>query len=138
MYKVVLDTNVYLSALLRGGKPEIILRLSHNPFKRFELHTSLAILQELDRVLREKFLWSPMDADKETRRIADWADVVKTNKSISAIPSDESDNRILECAVKVRADFIVSGDSHLLDLKEYEGTLILTPAHFLRILEKER
>lgn len=138
MHKVVLDTNVCLSALLRGGKPEIILRFSHNPYNLFELYTSLAILQELDRVLREKFLWSPRDAEKETRRISDWVDVVRTTKSISAIPGDESDNRILECAVKVKADFIVSGDSHLLDLKEYKGIKIMRPAQFLALLEKER
>lgn len=137
MHKVVLDTNVYLSALLRGGKPEIILRLSHNPFNLFELYTSLAILQELDRVLREKFLWSPRDSEQVIRRLSDWADVVRTTKSISAIPGDESDNRILECAVKAKADIIVSGDAHLLNLKEYKGIRLLKPAQFLALLEKE-
>jgi putative PIN family toxin of toxin-antitoxin system len=56
VYKVVLDTNVYISALLRGRKPEIVLRLSSAPFKRYDLYTSQEILKELDRVLREKFL----------------------------------------------------------------------------------
>ena len=138
MYKVVLDTNVYLSALLHGGKPEKILRHSYNPQQRYELYTSIAILQELARVLTEKFLWLDRDATKEIHRIADWTDVVKTTRSISAIPNDESDNRILECAVKAKADFIVSGDSHLLDLKEYEGIRIIKPAQFLTLLEKER
>ncbi|MHB9052523.1 MAG: putative toxin-antitoxin system toxin component, PIN family [Thermoleophilia bacterium] len=136
MYKVVLDTNVYISALLRGRKPEIILRLSSAPFKRYNLYTSQAILKELDRVLREKFLWPAASRELETRRISDWADVVKPTKSISAIPNDESDNRILECAVKAKADFIVSGDSHLLNLKEYEGIRVITPAQFLKHLEK--
>jgi len=138
VYRVVLDTNVYLSALLHGGKPEKILWHSHNPQQRYELYTSIAILQELARVLIEKFLWLDRDTNKEIHRLADWADVVKTTKSISAIPSDESDNRILECAVKAKANFIVSGDAHLLDLKEYKGIRILKPAQFLTLLEKER
>ncbi|MHB8175143.1 MAG: putative toxin-antitoxin system toxin component, PIN family [Thermoleophilia bacterium] len=136
MYKVVLDTNVYISALLRGRKPEIVLRLSSAPFKRYDLYTSQEILKELDRVLREKFLWPAENRELETRRIFEWADVVKPTKTISAIPSDESDNRILECAVKAKADFIVSGDSHLLNLKEYEGISVITPAQFLKKLEK--
>ncbi|MHB9111408.1 MAG: putative toxin-antitoxin system toxin component, PIN family [Thermoleophilia bacterium] len=138
MYRVVLDTNVYLSALLHGGKPEKILWHSHNPQQRYELYTSIAILQELARVLTEKFLWLDRDTNTEIHRIADWVDVVKTTKSISAIRSDESDNRILECAVKAKADFIISGDSHLLDLKEYGGIRILRPTQFLTLLEKER
>ncbi|MHB1465244.1 MAG: putative toxin-antitoxin system toxin component, PIN family [Thermoleophilia bacterium] len=136
MYKVVLDTNVYISALLRGRKPEIVLRLSSAPFKRYDLYTSQEILKELDRVLGEKFLWPAENRELETRRIFEWADVVKPTKTISAIPSDESDNRILECAVKAKADFIVSGDSHLLNLKEYEGISVITPAQFLKKLEK--
>ena len=138
MYKVVLDTNVYISALLRGRKPEIILRLSSAPFKRYDLFTSQAILDEIDRILREKFRWHPEDARLETRRVTDWADVVKPTKRISAIPRDESDNRILECAVKAKADYIVSGDCDLLDLKEYDGIRVITQAQLLNLLEKAR
>ncbi len=137
MYRIVLDTNVYISALLRGGKPEIILKCSHNPYK-YELCTSIEILKELDRDFREKFFWSPVDRDKVTRRISYRAEVVKTTKSISAIAADEKDDRILECAIKAKADYIVSGDKHLLDLKQYKGIKILKPAQFLTLLEKER
>lgn len=138
MYRVVLDTNVYISALLRGRKPEIVIRLSSAPYKRYDLFTSPAILAELDRILNEKFHWRPEDRNLHTSRISKWADVVKPTKRITAIPAerDDSDNRILECADKAKADYIVSGDSDLLDLKEYEGIKIITPAQFLNILEK--
>ena len=138
MYRVVLDTNVYISALLRGHNPEIILRLSSPPFKRYDLFVSQAIFDEIDRVLRDKFNWLPKDIDLEKSRIADWAAVVKPTKRVSVIPPDrdDSDNRILECAVKAKADLIVSGDSHLLDLKEYEGIKIIPPAQFLKLLDK--
>ena len=137
MYKAVLDTNVYLSALHFGGKPDLILRLSRGRAKRFELYTSPAILKELATVLSyDKFLWSEPRITKTIQRIAAMADVVETRKSISVAP-DEADNRILECAVKAKVDFIVSGDSHLLGLKEYKGIRILKPAQFLALLEKE-
>jgi len=138
VYKAVLDTNVYLSALHFGGKPDLILRLSRGRTKRFELFTSPAILQELAAVLSyDKFLWSEPRITKAIQRIVAMAEVVETKKSISAAP-DEADNRILECAVKAKADYIVSGDSHLLDLKEYKDIRILKPAQFLPLLEKER
>ena len=53
------------------------------------------------------------------------------------VVTDDPDNRILECAVKAKADIIASGDSHLLDLKEYKGIRVLKPVQFLALLEKE-
>ena len=93
MYKAVLDTNVYLSALHFGGKPDLILRLSRGRAKRFELYTSPAILKELATVLSyDKFLWSEQRITKAIQRIVAMAEVVETKKSISAA-SDEADNR---------------------------------------------
>ncbi|MFQ5888074.1 MAG: putative toxin-antitoxin system toxin component, PIN family [Candidatus Hydrothermarchaeales archaeon] len=55
-------------------------------------------------------------------------------KSISAIIEDDSDNRVLECAVSGGADYIVSGDKHLLKLKNHETTKIVTASEMLKIL----
>lgn len=138
MYKVVLDTNILVSALNFGGKPELVLRSSHGRSKRFDLYLSLFILQELSVTLSNKFIWSQPRIDRAVWRLVKWAEVVQTKKSLSVISADESDNRILECAVKAKADFIVSGDSHLLALREYKGISIVKPAQFLRILEREK
>ena len=134
--KAVLDTNVLVSALHFGGNPDLLLRLSRGRTKRFDLFLSPFILNELARILTDKFYWSNLKVEKATQLLVKWGDVVTPSKSISAIPSDETDNRILECAVKAKADFIVSGDRHLLDLKKYEGIRVVTPAQFLKILEK--
>ncbi|MCL6106099.1 MAG: putative toxin-antitoxin system toxin component, PIN family [Actinobacteria bacterium] len=138
--KVVLDTNVLVSALNFGGKPRAIMAYAHGrTTKRFDLFLSPFILNELSRTLSgEKFLWSAPKIERAAQLLVKWGDVVSTKKSISAISPerDDSDNRILECAVKAQADLIVSGDSDLLDLKEYEGIKIMTPAQFLKILEK--
>jgi predicted nucleic acid-binding protein len=52
-----------------------------------------------------------------------------------AIIADDPDNRILECAVAGPADFIISGDHHLLDLENYQGIKIVNPARFLEAIE---
>lgn len=134
----MLDANILVSALNFGGKPELVLRLSHGRAKRYDFYVSPFILKELSVTLSTKFVWSQPKIDRATWRLVKWADVVQTKKSISVISACEPDNRILECAVKAKADFIVSGDSHLLDLKEYKGIRILKPAQFLTLLEKER
>ncbi|MHB1465241.1 MAG: putative toxin-antitoxin system toxin component, PIN family [Thermoleophilia bacterium] len=136
--KVVLDTNVLVSALHFGGKPRAIMAYAHGrTSKRFDLFLSPFILNELSKTLSsDKFLWSVPKIERATQLLVKWGDVVTTKKSISAIAVDDDDNRILECAVKAEADLIVSGDSDLLNLRHYEGIRIMAPAQFLRILEK--
>lgn len=136
MYKTVFDTNVYVSAAAFGGKLEILFRLSWGSHRRYKLYTSNEILKETVRVLAsDKFQFSRDEIADAVASIVDAADVVEPKTKIKVI-SDDPDNRILECAVKAKADFIVSGDSHLLDLKEYKGIRILKPAPFLALLEK--
>ncbi len=138
MYKAVFDTNVYVSAVAFGGKLEILFRLSWSPRRQFKLYTSNEILKETVRVLAsDKFQFTREEIADAVATIIEAADVVEPKTKISVV-SDEPDNRILECAVKAKADLIVSGDSHLLDLKEYKGIRILKPAQFLTLLEKER
>ncbi len=57
---------------------------------------------------------------------------IETKKNIDVITKDRSDNRILECAVEGCADFVISGDEHLLELKEFRGIEILEPNVFLK------
>ena len=130
--RVVLDTNIYVSALaLPGSLAEEALQQS--AFKRYELLLSTAILAELANVLTRKFGWDASRALEACREMADLAEVVKPTKRLKIL-SDDPDNRILECAVTGRADLIVTGDKHLLDLKRYAGISIVRLADFLRRL----
>lgn len=125
--RVALDTNIYISAILFGGLPELPIRLARS--RKITLLVSEPIIAELTGVLRTKFNWDQdriRDVEKELRVIAK---VVKTKTVISAV-SDEPDNRILECAVDGRAHLIVSGDSHLIALESYAGTRIISPRQF--------
>ncbi|MHB9112599.1 MAG: putative toxin-antitoxin system toxin component, PIN family [Thermoleophilia bacterium] len=133
--RAVLDTNVYLSAILFGGKPGEVFLLAKDEV--IKLCVSTAILAELAVKLTDKFHWPAGRVRYVIKEIGETATIVKPQKRISAVPGDESDNRILECAVEAKADYIVSGDRrHLLPLKNYKGIKIVTPAQFLKRIRK--
>ncbi|RLE07912.1 putative toxin-antitoxin system toxin component, PIN family [Candidatus Aerophobetes bacterium] len=134
--KVVVDTNVYISAILFGGNPEKIRRLSKEG--RVELLISEAIIAEVAEVLRRKFNWENWQISQTIDEIREIATLVIPRQTLFIIKKDDNDNRILECAVEGKAQYIVSGDKHhLLPLKEYQGIRILTPAQFLEAISLE-
>lgn len=136
MTKAVFDTNVYISALGFGGIPEHLLRLATGPGRQFELYASPDILKEIMKVLgSEKFQFS-RDEIVDAISAIDYATDVKNPGVRLNVIKHDPDNRILECAVKAQADFIVSGDTLLLDLGDYKGIRILKPARFLDMLEQ--
>jgi len=127
------DTNVYISAILFGGNPEKIRRLSKEG--RVELLISEAIIAEVAEVLRRKFNWENWQISQTIDEIREIATLVIPRQTLFIIKKDDNDNRILECAVEGKAQYIVSGDKHhLLPLKEYQGIRILTPAQFLEAI----
>jgi len=69
------------------------------------------------------------------KTIAKIATVIKTQPHLHLL-DDEPDNRILECAVEVKADFIVTGDKHLLSLKHFKDTNIITLSDFLETVSR--
>ncbi len=138
MYRAVLDTNAYVSAVIFGGKPETLFRLSWRPHRQFRLHASHEILKETARILAgDEFSFYREEITAVIATIAAAAEVVEPGAQVSVL-ADDPDNRVLECALAARAHFIVSGDSHLVKLGEYQGAEIVKPARFLALLEKER
>jgi len=128
--KVVLDTNIIISAIFWGGIPEKILDcLSEG---KFTLITSEQIVAEISDVL--------MDFDMPVADILIWRRYLLEN-SIIVKPTtkievcmDKKDDKFIEAANTAKADFIVSGDKHLLILKEYQQTRILKAREFLELL----
>jgi putative PIN family toxin of toxin-antitoxin system len=130
--KVVLDTNVYISAILFGGNCEEILRLSSSGL--FDIIISKAILKEVKDILHTKFKWSGIQISETISYIKEITTEIEPHLSVSIIKNDPSDNRILECAITAKADYIVTGDkNHLLPLKRYKNIRILSPSEFLRL-----
>ena len=133
--KIVLDTNILVSALVFGGKPKTVLEAVIEG--RARLILSDPLLEELKGVLEGSKFRYPQ---KATQVILDSliliADVVTPLVEIHHITRDPDDNRVLECAIEGHADFIVSGDLDLLDLGEFNGIPIESPAQFMRELGK--
>jgi putative PIN family toxin of toxin-antitoxin system len=129
MPKVVADANVYISAILFGGKPSEVRNLARQ--RKIELLLSEAILDQIARVLKRKFDWPDWQISETIEELRTSATLITPKETLKVIKEKESDNRILECAVEGKAQYIVSGDErHLLPLKEYQGIKILSPAEF--------
>ncbi|MFH1361401.1 MAG: putative toxin-antitoxin system toxin component, PIN family [bacterium] len=129
MKPVVLDTNIYISAILFGGKPREIINLARA--KKIELLISEYILWEIREVLRNKFNVPDSRLNTIEHDILFVAKLVKVTTSIRIIRAHPADNAILACAVDGGAKNIVSGDKHLLSLGEYGDIKIVSPSRFL-------
>lgn len=137
--RVVIDTNTLVSALLSPNGPPRRL-LDDARAQQFELCSSpLLIAELLDVIQREKFakrfLQSgliPLGTVAEIRRLATM--VVPTDVP-RVVANDPDDDHVLACALAANANFIVSGDKHLLGLGgHYQNIPIITPAQAMRIL----
>ena len=128
--KVVLDTNILISALGWEGKPKEIFRKALN--SEFELIISNQQLDELRRVINyPKFDFTYQQKARFLAIILEVAKVIEVSGNLDVISEDPDDNIILETAVDAGADFIVSGDEHLLKLAEYTNVKIVSAADFL-------
>lgn len=135
MPRLVLDTNVLVSAVHFGGRPEEFLLLANQG--AIELFLSPFILKETSVVLKEKLGWGKERIRHLLEAIEEVATVIEPESYLKVIRNDEADNYILACAVDAKADFLVTGDKrHLLPLKRYKGIRILTPRECLNILFK--
>jgi uncharacterized protein len=132
--RVVFDTNIYISALVipGGNAEEAYVEALRG---RFELFTSVAILTETARVLQIKFEWTEDRIRQAIQNISETATVLRPRPTLHLL-KDEPDNRILECAIAAQADWIVTGDRHLLVHKRHANSAIISLADFLAALEK--
>lgn len=129
--KAVFDANVYVSAfLIPGGLGEEAFLLALR--RHFQLYSSVPILTELARVLREKFDQPEEDIKAVLKLCSRAARVVRPTRVITVL-RDLSDNRILECAFEAQADLVVTGDRAMLKQKRFQGITIVRLADFLRM-----
>ena len=127
MTRVVLDTNVWLSALLfpRGTCDHLLKELRG---RRVSLWTSEVLLGEVSNVLRRKFNYAAHEADQVIEGIRAMAAIIDPGMRVDVIKQDEADNRVLECAVASEADRIISGDTRdLQPLGTFRGIPIISP-----------
>ena len=133
--RVVLDTNVIISALNFPGNERLVLELALRG--RFELCLSPFILEEVAGVLGRKFDWSGERSSQALRALRGGATIIDPPRLPEVIKGGHADNRVLECAVATNADYLVTGDRrHLLPLGGHEGMRILNAPRFLSFLEE--
>jgi putative PIN family toxin of toxin-antitoxin system len=129
MLKVVIDTNVFISAFyLPESRPANVVLMARR--KTILNLISPQILKEVERIIEKKLLWDNSKTEGAVRLIKNFSEEVHSQERL-AIIVDDPGNRILECAVAGQADFIISGDKHLLNLKNFQGINVVTPADFL-------
>lgn len=126
--RLVLDTNVVVSALLWGGTPRLLFEAARD--RRVELFTSTPLLAELTDILsrhkfEKKIAASLLTVDQIVDRYATLAAMVRPELTPRIAP-DPDDDVVIGTAEAAKADLIVSGDSHLLNLKSYQGISIVT------------
>lgn len=140
MLRAVLDANVLVSALIRPQGPpgQIVIRLLED--RAFALVTSRAILAEVRRALayprvRKHLVASDEELDLWVASLGLIAEPVEGRLRIRAVAEDPEDDKYIVAAVEGLAQFIVTGDAHLLALEAYEGVRIVTPRVFLALLK---
>ena len=133
--KAVLDTNVLISATLSDGPPYQILELAEDG--TITSVTSPGIIEETRDVLtRDRVPFAEEQVDDFIEKVLSVSQGVAPKTSLQVIEDDPDDDKIVECAVAAGADYIISGDSHLLSLEEYDGIPVLSPADFLDQIDR--
>ena len=134
--KVVIDTNVFVSSFF-GGKPREVIRLWMQQY--LTLCLSKDILDEYLEVLARLDLDETLMAELMSF-LSKGYNLVFTRKTpiVTIVEKDPDDNKFIECALALEAKFIITGDNHLLEVGEYNGIKILTPAEFLSQKEWEK
>jgi len=137
MLKVVCNTNVIVSAALEEESiPALLLSLGLEGKVRF--FVSLALIREYEKVLeRPKFKLGHKEIMELMEKINQKAIMVNPAKELDILEADRSDNRILECALKAKVDFIITGNKKHFPFEEFKGSKIVTPREFISKIGKE-
>ncbi|MDP3724683.1 MAG: putative toxin-antitoxin system toxin component, PIN family [bacterium] len=123
--RIVLDTNIFIAAALRGGFSEAVLEMVVDG--QVVLVSSEEILDELQEKLSRKFSWEEEDIDIFVRRMREISIMVLPKGEMDVITRDPDDNKILACAVAGEANLIVTADKDLLKLKRFRRIGITHP-----------
>ncbi len=135
MRKIVLDTNVLISGVIASGHSASILDAIRR--EEFKLVTSAHMLEEFSDVISRRHIARkyPKAAEKAEDLLdflRAFAIIVPGNPDELQISADRDDDYVLACALEGEAEYIVSGDPHLLDLKSYKSVPIVTPHEFVK------
>ena len=136
---VVLDTNVWVSAMIWGGLPAEIIKAAEN--HQISITISEEIVEEINHtlqyhLLREIYEMTGLNREQLMALVLQIGKLAQVTSKLKIVKADPSDDKFIECASASGAEFIVSGDKHLLEVKKYEKTRILSVGEFMKILKQ--
>jgi uncharacterized protein len=134
--RVTADTNVLVSGLMfQRGKPFEFLRMAVEG--EIAVAVSPPIISEMLNVLDRKFGIGAREVNEYWDTVRAATRLVHPTLTVDVVHEDRDDNKILECAVAAGSQYLVTGDKHLLRLRQYEGIQIVTVSDFLDIAKSQ-
>lgn len=140
MTRIVLDTNVVISAgISTDGNPALIFEMLI--LEDVKNYTTQDIIDEIKEVLlrpRITKIISLVEQEFIIGIFEKFSEKIAVGIKFQEIKDDPDDNKFLECAVSASADYIISGDNHLLKLHKFRGIKIITPAEFVKLMTRAK
>ena len=131
--KIVLDANIFISSFFWGGNPRMVLERVIT--RTDELLITKEILDEIEEVLnRPKFHVGKNEIEYYLQSIEEIAHKIVTKNRLTKASRDKADNKYIECGIAGKANYIISGDIHLLEIREYDNLKIVTAKEYLEII----
>ncbi|MGA1822372.1 MAG: putative toxin-antitoxin system toxin component, PIN family [Thermoplasmatota archaeon] len=131
---VVMDTNIFISGIFWEGNEEKILDLCMDG--EITNYTSPDILEELDRVLHyNKFSLDKLEIERILHIYISISKIIVPQRIPDIMTEDPTDNKFIECAISSNADYLLTGDKHLLEIRDDLDIKILKAVEFLKLIE---
>ena len=124
--KITTDTNFLVSATQwdNSSANKILVKLINIDS---EIFTTQEILDEFRKVLKKYFNYELEKIENIIQKVLTFLTLVEPDEKLEVVKEDIDDNKIIECAVKSKSDYILSYDNHLLKIREYNGIKIIRP-----------
>jgi putative toxin-antitoxin system toxin component, PIN family len=134
--RAILDTNVLISAVIATGTPHEVVVAGYSG--EYQILVSVATLMEFRETLHkypDRFGLSEAEIQTEVETLRYFAEFVEPDVEFDIVDADPDDNKFLEAAVAGNAEYVVSGDQHLLDIEGFRGIEIVTPRTFYETVQ---
>ena len=132
--RIVLDANIFVSSFFWGGNPRMVLERVIEGID--ELFVTKEILDETDEVMgRPKFHADKEEIDYFINSLEEIGNKIIPKRRIKNGSRDKTDNKYIECGIAANVNYIISGDVHLLELREYENIKIITAKNYLETIK---
>lgn len=135
---IVIDSNIWISGIFWNGKPKYLLKILEKDI--LSSYICKEMIDEIDEVIKRDFFKERINllgltTENIINQIIELNKIIEIDGNLNAIKDDPDDNIILETAIKSKSEFLISGDNHLLDLKNYNNIKIISCKDFIDMLE---